>query len=66
MTLLVFLFEGGRDHMEADRSFFEKPERPIDWICMILNQKRDRRKEEHVAIINQGLEKRILPLISQS
>jgi hypothetical protein len=31
-----------------------------------LNQKRDRRKEEHVPIINQGLEKRILPLISQS
>jgi hypothetical protein len=65
MTLLVFLFEGGRDHMEADQSFFEKPERPINWMCMILDQRRDRRKEEHVPIINQVLEKRIKPLIFQ-
>jgi hypothetical protein len=51
--------------MEADRSFFEKPERPINWMCMILDQRRDRRKEEHVPIINQVLEKRIKPLIFQ-
>jgi hypothetical protein len=61
MTLLVFLFEGGKDHMESDRSFFEKPERVIDWMSMVLSQRRDRRKEEHVPIINQVLEKRINP-----
>jgi hypothetical protein len=30
MKLLAFLFEGGKDHMESDRLFFEKPEQPID------------------------------------
>jgi hypothetical protein len=64
MTLLVLLSEGGKDHMESDRSFFGKPERPIDWMCMILNQRRDRRKGEHVPVVIEVFSKHIKHLIS--